>query len=177
MEGIDREPVEGWFEANVEGAKPPLSFDRIAGGRSNLTYGVTDAAGKRWALRRTPLGKALGILAVFVALLPSSLHSPGDFFAAYLPSLVMTAWLAVAAFGLLRDHVAAWVLFGLFAFGGRDALELLAQPASADRAAGGLAILLLALAGVALLAGKRDAEPPRAETSPAPTVLGTEDPG
>ncbi len=59
-EGIDREAVEAWFEANVEGAKPPLEFDRIAGGRSNLTYGVTDSAGDRWALRRPPLGKALG---------------------------------------------------------------------------------------------------------------------
>jgi len=60
LEGIDRGPVEAWFEANVEDAKPPLEFDRIAGGRSNLTYGVTDSAGKRWALRRPPLGKALG---------------------------------------------------------------------------------------------------------------------
>jgi aminoglycoside phosphotransferase (APT) family kinase protein len=32
----------------------------IAGGRSNLTYSVTDAAGARWALRRPPLGKRLG---------------------------------------------------------------------------------------------------------------------
>jgi aminoglycoside phosphotransferase (APT) family kinase protein len=60
MEGIDREPVEAWFEANVDGAKPPLSFDRISGGRSNLTYGVRDSAGEHWALRRPPLGKALG---------------------------------------------------------------------------------------------------------------------
>jgi aminoglycoside phosphotransferase (APT) family kinase protein len=60
MEGIDREPVEDWFEANVEGAKPPLEFNQISGGRSNLTYGVRDSAGERWALRRPPLGKALG---------------------------------------------------------------------------------------------------------------------
>ena len=60
IEGIDREPVEAWFEANVDGAEPPLAFDRISGGRSNLTYGVTDSAGGRWALRRPPLGKALG---------------------------------------------------------------------------------------------------------------------
>ncbi len=32
----------------------------IAGGRSNLTYSVTDAEGTRWALRRPPLGKRLG---------------------------------------------------------------------------------------------------------------------
>jgi aminoglycoside phosphotransferase (APT) family kinase protein len=60
IEGIDREPVEGWFKANVDGARPPLAFDRISGGRSNLTYGVTDEGDGRWALRRPPLGKALG---------------------------------------------------------------------------------------------------------------------
>ena len=35
-------------------------FERIAGGHSNLTYRVTDAAGGKWALRRPPLGKRLG---------------------------------------------------------------------------------------------------------------------
>ncbi|MGZ5311040.1 MAG: phosphotransferase family protein [Solirubrobacterales bacterium] len=59
-EGIDRPPVEAWFEANVPGAVPPLSFERISGGRSNLTFGVADSAGHRWALRRPPLGKRLG---------------------------------------------------------------------------------------------------------------------
>ncbi len=44
----------------MEGAKPPLSFERISGGRSNLTFGVTDSAGTRWALRRPPLGERLG---------------------------------------------------------------------------------------------------------------------
>jgi aminoglycoside phosphotransferase (APT) family kinase protein len=37
----------------------PLAFERISGGHSNLTYSVTDAAGRRWALRRPPLGKRL----------------------------------------------------------------------------------------------------------------------
>ncbi len=59
-EGIDRAGVEGWFERNVGGVELPLSFERISGGHSNLTYGVTDAAGRRWALRRPPLGKRLG---------------------------------------------------------------------------------------------------------------------
>jgi aminoglycoside phosphotransferase (APT) family kinase protein len=59
-EGIDRAGVEGWFEANVPGAKPPLSFDRISGGRSNMTFGVRDSDGHSWALRRPPLGKRLG---------------------------------------------------------------------------------------------------------------------
>jgi aminoglycoside phosphotransferase (APT) family kinase protein len=59
-EGIDRAGVEGWFEANVPGVELPLSFDRISGGRSNLTFGVRDSGGNAWALRRPPLGKRLG---------------------------------------------------------------------------------------------------------------------
>jgi aminoglycoside phosphotransferase (APT) family kinase protein len=51
---------EAWFEEHVPGASPPLTFDRIAGGRSNLTYRVDDAAGQAWILRRPPLGERLG---------------------------------------------------------------------------------------------------------------------
>jgi len=58
--GIDRAGVEGWFAEHVAGAQPPLSFRRISGGHSNLTYDVRDAVGGRWALRRPPLGKRLG---------------------------------------------------------------------------------------------------------------------
>ncbi len=58
-EGIDRSGVEAWFEAEVPGVELPLSFERISGGRSNLTFSVTDAGGRRWALRRPPLGKGL----------------------------------------------------------------------------------------------------------------------
>jgi aminoglycoside phosphotransferase (APT) family kinase protein len=59
-DGIDAKAVEAWFGENVAGVDFPLGFERIAGGHSNLTYGVTDAAGQRWALRRPPLGKRLG---------------------------------------------------------------------------------------------------------------------
>jgi aminoglycoside phosphotransferase (APT) family kinase protein len=59
-EGIDRDGVEVWFEANAPGAQPPLTFERISGGRSNLTFTVRDAGGNAWALRRPPLGKRLG---------------------------------------------------------------------------------------------------------------------
>ena len=58
-EAIDRPRLEAWFDRQVDGAEPPLEFERIAGGRSNLTYRVTDAAGNSWALRRPPLGKRL----------------------------------------------------------------------------------------------------------------------
>jgi aminoglycoside phosphotransferase (APT) family kinase protein len=59
VDGIDAAGVEAWFRDHVAGAEPPLAFERISGGRSNLTYTVTDAAGGRWALRRPPLGKRL----------------------------------------------------------------------------------------------------------------------
>ncbi len=48
-----------WVEHNVEGATPPFSFELIAGGRSNLTYQVTDANGNKYALRRPPTGNVL----------------------------------------------------------------------------------------------------------------------
>ncbi|HEX6753954.1 MAG TPA: phosphotransferase family protein [Solirubrobacterales bacterium] len=59
-QGIDRAGVEAWFAEHVPGVRPPLSFERISGGHSNLTYGVRDTAAGRWALRRPPLGKRLG---------------------------------------------------------------------------------------------------------------------
>ena len=58
-DGIERAGLEAWFEANVDGVQLPLAFERISGGRSNLTYGVADAAGNRWALRRPPIGTRL----------------------------------------------------------------------------------------------------------------------
>jgi aminoglycoside phosphotransferase (APT) family kinase protein len=58
-DGIDADGVTAWFEDQVEAIETPLEFERISGGRSNLTYQVTDAAGHRWALRRPPLGKRL----------------------------------------------------------------------------------------------------------------------
>src|ERR1700754_3644530 len=59
-DGIDAAGLERWFGENVPEAELPLAFERIAGGLSNLTYRVDDAAERRWALRRPPLGKRLG---------------------------------------------------------------------------------------------------------------------
>ena len=56
IEGIDVENVTKWFEDHVEGVKPPLEFNLIAGGRSNLTFRVDDSTGAAWVLRRPPLG-------------------------------------------------------------------------------------------------------------------------
>jgi aminoglycoside phosphotransferase (APT) family kinase protein len=58
-EGIDVPRVEAWFAEHAGEVELPLAFERISGGRSNLTFSVTDAAGRRWALRRPPLGKRL----------------------------------------------------------------------------------------------------------------------
>src|SRR3954469_24660395 len=58
-QGIEAEKVTAWFEANVEDVAPPLGFELIAGGRSNLTFRVTDDAGRQWALRRPPLSSVL----------------------------------------------------------------------------------------------------------------------
>jgi aminoglycoside phosphotransferase (APT) family kinase protein len=59
IKGVDVPEVTAWFEANIAGATGPLTFDLIAGGHSNLTYGVTDAGGRRFVLRRPPLGQVL----------------------------------------------------------------------------------------------------------------------
>src|SRR3954453_23072819 len=58
-EASDQPKLEDWFAREVDGAQPPLSFDRISGGRSNLTYGVTDSAGRRRVSRAPPLGRRL----------------------------------------------------------------------------------------------------------------------
>ncbi len=59
IEGIDRERVTAWLADHVEGAEPPFSFELIAGGRSNLTFRVTDAVGHVLALRRPPVSHVL----------------------------------------------------------------------------------------------------------------------
>ncbi len=59
VEGIDADRVESWFSESIPGVEPPLTFELIAGGRSNLTYRVTDAGGRRYALRRPPLSHVL----------------------------------------------------------------------------------------------------------------------
>jgi aminoglycoside phosphotransferase (APT) family kinase protein len=59
IDGIDVPSVTAWFEAHVPTVAPPLGFELIAGGHSNLTFKVTDTAGGAWVLRRPPLGHVL----------------------------------------------------------------------------------------------------------------------
>jgi len=57
-QGVDPEPLQRWFGEHVDVAGT-LSFEQIVGGRSNLTFTVSDEAGGRWVLRRPPLGQVL----------------------------------------------------------------------------------------------------------------------
>jgi len=58
-DAIHSENVTKWFIDHISGVSPPLSFELITGGRSNLTYKVTDAEKKGYVLRRPPLGHVL----------------------------------------------------------------------------------------------------------------------
>jgi len=51
--------VTTWLLGLGLGAAPPLRYDRMAGGRSNMLFLVTDADGRRWVLRRPPEGELL----------------------------------------------------------------------------------------------------------------------
>jgi len=57
--GVDLERLQPWFAAHVASAGDrPLHAQLVAGGRSNLTYVVTDGD-HDWVLRRPPLGHVL----------------------------------------------------------------------------------------------------------------------
>ncbi len=57
--GIDPSPTTAWLQARIPELEPPLGFELIVGGHSNLTYKVTDHSGRRWVLRRPTLGAVL----------------------------------------------------------------------------------------------------------------------
>ncbi|HUE38757.1 MAG TPA: phosphotransferase family protein [Candidatus Binatia bacterium] len=59
IRGIDVEAVTKWFGDHIPQAAPPLSFSLIAGGHSNLTFKLSDAAGHEYVLRRPPLSHVL----------------------------------------------------------------------------------------------------------------------
>jgi len=56
--GLDLETLGAWFADNVPGAASSLSAELIAGGKSNLTYRVSDGSSE-WIVRRPPLGHVL----------------------------------------------------------------------------------------------------------------------
>lgn len=59
MQGFDLPKVTAWLQANIAAAEAPFDVELIAGGRSNLTFRVTDANGWSFVLRRPPTGHVL----------------------------------------------------------------------------------------------------------------------
>lgn len=56
--GLDLDRLGAWFAEHVPGAGAELEATLIAGGKSNLTYAVTDGT-QEWVVRRPPLGHVL----------------------------------------------------------------------------------------------------------------------
>jgi aminoglycoside phosphotransferase (APT) family kinase protein len=57
--GLSLSRLTGWFDATLPGLRTgELTAEVIAGGRSNLTYRLTDGT-STWALRRPPMGHVL----------------------------------------------------------------------------------------------------------------------
>src|SRR5438552_4241120 len=59
LPGIEAERVGHWLAEHVDDLAGPVEFGLVSGGRSNLTYRLTDAAGATYALRRPPTGGVL----------------------------------------------------------------------------------------------------------------------
>ena len=57
--GINLSRVPDWLERNIPGVTGPFRFEFITGGRSNMTFAVTDAAGRKLVLRRPPMSHVL----------------------------------------------------------------------------------------------------------------------
>ncbi|WP_325098077.1 phosphotransferase family protein [Nocardia gipuzkoensis] len=56
---LDVDNVTRWLGDHITELTPPVRFELITGGRSNLTYIVSDAAERTWILRRPPAGNLL----------------------------------------------------------------------------------------------------------------------
>ncbi len=59
VQGIKISEVTDWLLGHIDGLAAPLSFELISGGRSNLTYAVTGADGRKIVLRRPPVSHVL----------------------------------------------------------------------------------------------------------------------
>lgn len=59
LAGINNAAVTQWLQDQGLAVQPPLHFELIAGGHSNLTYRFTDGNGIARVLRRPPLGQVL----------------------------------------------------------------------------------------------------------------------
>ena len=57
--GIRENELRKWIDSHVDGVEGNLEYQQIVGGHSNLTYTVSDDSGRKWVLRRPPLGHVL----------------------------------------------------------------------------------------------------------------------
>ena len=57
--GFDLPKVEAWLGEHVQVLRAPLSWTRLQGGHSNLTYLLEDARGRKAVIRRPPMGEVL----------------------------------------------------------------------------------------------------------------------
>jgi len=56
---LDEDALTRFLTENVEGFQPPLDLGQCQGGMSNPTFVITDAAGRRFVLRKKPPGELL----------------------------------------------------------------------------------------------------------------------
>lgn len=57
MLGLDWPAVERWLAQHTSYQPGAQEIRQLTGGRSNLTYAVTDASGRSWVVRRPPVGR------------------------------------------------------------------------------------------------------------------------
>ena len=57
--GYDIAAVEAWIARHIPTLRPPLTWTRLEGGHSNLTFRIDDAEGRAAVIRRPPLGELL----------------------------------------------------------------------------------------------------------------------
>ena len=56
--GFNTDVIDAWLEGE-HGVATPIRWERLPGGHSNLTYLLTDAAGREMVIRRPPMGELL----------------------------------------------------------------------------------------------------------------------
>lgn len=59
LPGYNVPAVEAWIKIHVPGLQLPLSWSKLEGGHSNLTYLLVDAKGQKAVIRRPPMGELL----------------------------------------------------------------------------------------------------------------------
>jgi hypothetical protein len=89
-----------------------------------------------------------------ILIVPTDAKTVGEMIGPFVVSFLALGWTVIAIL-LLRDHAAAWVLYGACAVAAGGAMGLLRQPLPDDRLQGVLAVALAAMVAVALTAGRR----------------------